>query len=73
MYRVGELIVDTDATDLVAQLVGQPGLEGTTIDGSSLTLLTGIPGELGVAAAVRARGFRAQPNHVVFAAAGVHA
>jgi hypothetical protein len=26
VYRVGELIVDTDATDLVARLVGQPGL-----------------------------------------------
>ena len=36
VYRVGELIVDTDATDLVAQLGGQPARGGTTIAGPSL-------------------------------------
>ena len=71
-YRPGELVIDASA---VPQLVELTGREDFTIlpIGPALVLVTGVPGELGIAAALRARGRRAQPNHILFAAVEAHA
>ena len=71
-YRVGELIIDRAARD---ELLDMSGLDDVaTFDiGPSLQLIAGLPGELGIAEALRSRGRRAQANHVVFAAADMHA
>jgi hypothetical protein len=71
-YRPGELIIDRSALDELIELTGLESVASFDI-GPTLILVTGVPGELAIAAALRARGRRAQANHVVFAAAELHA
>src|SRR5690606_28586145 len=64
-FRPGELIADAAAVDMVkAMSLSEVSVYEIT---RPLVLITGVADPLAAAAALRQRGFRAEPNYVVFA------
>ena len=72
-YRPNEVIVSRRALDDLAgrlgtrKLVTEEIVCGAEPSGSDLILVRGVPDPIAAAAELRARGFAARPNHVLFA------